>query len=215
MPRSTYHSLALAHYSEDTESISTMLLTIMEMRVACDTLACRWHHLLSDYDPGVPCEPLQSLILPRKAQMERLRRVETYLQGRRSRAEPERPHIFSSFGQPGSFAVRYVEESVGLQDLQSRIQNDATRERNEKRAEFRRLQGEYRDLMARYNNSACTYTETVDSSTGNWVRYHDRWCSRCNYLKCANDLSIEVHEWPPPQDAHQARSVASHDAGEP
>jgi hypothetical protein len=202
-----YHELALMHYSEDPESISTMLLTILELWVACDKLACQWHHLLSDYDPGVPRELLQSLVLPLKAQMERLGRVEAYVQARRDRAAPNRPHIFSSFGTADSFAVRYFDQSRDLQDLHRRIEDDARREREEKRMQFQRLKAEYDRLMAMHSDGECTYRERIDYMTGYVDRAHDGRCAKCRYLSSASALSIDVHEWPLPENTERARSV--------
>jgi hypothetical protein len=203
----SYHQLASPLYSGNPESVSTMMLTILEVWVACDKLACKCHDLLFDYDPGIPCELLQSLILPLKAQMERLSRIEAYVQARRDRATPDRPHIFSSFGQVDSFAARYFEESPSLQHLRSLIENDATQKREEKKRQFGRLKAEYHRLMALYEDSECTFHESVNRTTGRLVRYHDLGCERCSYLTSANALSIEVHEWPLPESTLQARAV--------
>ncbi|KAF2969305.1 hypothetical protein GQX73_g4245 [Xylaria multiplex] len=75
----TYHNLALPYYSKNPEALSSMLLTIFELWVACDDAAVKLCSLLGEYDPGIPYDVLQNLLLPFKSQMQRLHRVEQYL----------------------------------------------------------------------------------------------------------------------------------------
>jgi len=203
----SYHQVASQHYSENPESLSIMLLTILEMWVACDKLACRHSSLLSDYDPEIPYQLLQSLNLPFKDQMERLGQVETHVKARRDQSNPGSPSIFSSFGHPDSFSVRYFAKSLHHQDLLRQIERDANLEREKKKDEFRRLKAEYTRLQRLYSQSDCSYYETVDLWTGNPTRVHSESCQKCGYLRSAESLAIEVHEWPLPTNKLKAQST--------
>jgi hypothetical protein len=98
--------LAYEHYSGNPENISLMVLTSLELWIAWDKSATQQHPLLLDYDPAIPSELLQSLILPLKNELERLSRVETYLKERQRKAKPGFPSVFTEFGSPNSFSVR-------------------------------------------------------------------------------------------------------------
>lgn len=49
-----YLNLALAAYKSDPESLSLMLITVMELWKALDTKALMLYPLLAEYDPGFP-----------------------------------------------------------------------------------------------------------------------------------------------------------------
>ena len=92
----TYTSAASSAYTDMPEDVSLMLLTSIDLWVALDKCALHHYPLLHDYDPGFPPSLFEPLLLPRKAQMERLFRVEQYLATRRKAAVPGFPSIFQS-----------------------------------------------------------------------------------------------------------------------
>ncbi|KAH7118310.1 hypothetical protein EDB81DRAFT_667818 [Dactylonectria macrodidyma] len=202
-----YHRTAIQYYSQSPDSLSIMLLTVLEMWVACDKSACRHHNLLSKYDPEVPQELLQSLILPFKDQMERLHRIETYIQARRDGAMPTNPPIFSSFGHPRCFAVQYFGTSSDHHRLSERIESEAEQEREQKKSEFHQVRQEYVRLMELHNQTDCTYDNAIDYTTGVTTRIHNNFCKSCRYRKSAQSLTIRVHEWPLPSDKFHAQST--------
>ncbi|KAF2477189.1 uncharacterized protein BDR25DRAFT_371170 [Lindgomyces ingoldianus] len=203
----SYHRTASRQYSDNPEGLSVMLLTILEMWVSCDKTACRHHSLLSDYDPEVPHQLLQSLVLPFKEQMERLSRIETYVQARHNAAIPRYPSIYSSFGDRKSFPVRYFETSTDHQYLLKQIESQANLEREEKIHEFLRLKAEYKRLMALSNRLDCEYEERVDPWTGAQISKHRHDCKKCTHRNSANSLTIQVHEWPLPRNIPKAQST--------
>lgn len=203
----SYHQIASHHYSGNPESLSVMLLTILQLWVACDKSACRHHGLLSDYDPEVPYELLQSLILPLKDQMERLSQVEAYVRARRDGAMSGYPSIFSSFGHANSFSVRYFAKSLDHQHLLQRIESHANLERKRKKDEFHQLKAEYKRLLELYNQLDCSYYEVVDHTTGIPSQVHRGSCERCSYRSSAELLTIKVHEWPLPTNKLKTQST--------
>ena len=76
----TYANVAISVFKGEPESLSFTFLTSMSLWVALDLCAINRCHLLSDYDPGISPELFESLLLPKKYQMEQLMNLEQYLQ---------------------------------------------------------------------------------------------------------------------------------------
>ena len=203
-----YHSVAFPSYSDNPEATSVMVLTILEVWIACDVSAIFIHASLGDYDPGIPQDLLQCLSLPFKSQMERLLRAEDYLIRRRARARFSAPSIFRDFGLPTSFSVRYFHKSVKHQQLLKNIENQASRLREEKRKELRETKEKHKSLMRDHDHSECEYHEIVVDRYNNLrEQRHSTSCRKCRYLKEAASLSIQVYEWPLPAVTSEACSA--------
>lgn len=93
-----YEEAARAEYEENPEGGSSLVLTALELWIACDKSATTLEPLLRKYDPHVPAQLLQSLILPFRGQMGRLAKAELYLEERWRAANSSLPDIFQSFG---------------------------------------------------------------------------------------------------------------------
>ena len=172
-----------------------MLLTTMELWVACDQSACAVHAILKDYRPEIPSHLLQSLVLPYKGQMKRLYMIEVYLRGRNAAAKFPSA-VTSTFGAITSFAVRFFNDSAKHQTLKQQIEEDAQLARDQKRAEFRREKARYNQLMEAYGNGACDEDEIRDDVDGFYERRHRPLCRRCKKRSTVKKLQIDVHEWP-------------------
>ncbi|KAK2624987.1 hypothetical protein QTJ16_005356 [Diplocarpon rosae] len=201
----TYHGIASSYYSGNPEGISIMLLTILELWVACDKSATEICQLLLDYDPGVPVELVQNLLLPFKAQMVRLHRLEAYIEKRRNRATFPAPHFFLNFGHESTFANRYFAQSPEHQQLLRVITAKAESDRKAKREELHRKKEQYDALMRLYRQSNCKYYTYEDSSTGLSEDRHDSRCPKCSYQSQAAALVIRIHEWPLPSNKWEER----------
>ena len=193
-----YYEVASKAYAEAPEMLSIMLLTIIELWVACDQSSCAIHETLKDYRPEIPGHLLQSLVLPLKSQMKRLYDVENYLR-RRTLSAREPSAVTSTFGSATSFAVRTFNDSAEHQALMLRIQKDAYVAREQKRVQFRREKARYDQLMEAYNHGTCDEENVVDSINGFYERRHPSSCRRCSKKKTAQGLQIAVHEWPLPK----------------
>ncbi|KAN0110108.1 hypothetical protein V8E51_006495 [Hyaloscypha variabilis] len=204
-----YHFLATPLYSANPEAISLMLLTILELWIACDHSATQICKLLCDYDPGVPRDFLESLVLPLKSQMERLLRVEQYLGSRRMHAAKyPAPHIFQDFGEKTSFSVTYFDQSVAHQQLMKDIEDQAAKTKDAKLAEFREKKEEYKQLMKLHDNLECEYIEVVTDRINDFrEKQHKPGCKKCFYRNKAAKLGIRIFEWPLPSDIQQAQST--------
>ncbi|KZL86418.1 hypothetical protein CI238_09692 [Colletotrichum incanum] len=205
----SYHRVSSCMYDGNPESTSVMLLTLLELWIACDTAAIHTHPLLHDYDPGIPLGLFQNLLLPSEKQMRRLLKAETYVIHRSRNALSCLPasNIYTSFGTSSSFAVRFFNQSPSHQVLLDKIQEKATSDRKDKRHEFADLKAKHDQLMYKFHNSQCQYDRVFDYEEGNYISTHKRGCTRCSYQSQAKKLQIYVHEWPLPMRELEAKSV--------
>ncbi|KKZ67076.1 hypothetical protein EMCG_07247 [[Emmonsia] crescens] len=204
----TYYAVASPVYSGNPETYSMMLLTILELWIACDESAVQICKLLLDYDPGIPQSLLQSLTLPFKCQMERLLRAEGYLKNRQERAIFPAPSIFRDFGLQNCFSVRYFNQSPAHQDLLRIIVVQETKARLEKCNELRLKKEEYGVLMKQHNESECEFHEViVDHHSGFSKKQHSNSCKRCHYKARATSMRIQIHEWSLPSNILKSRST--------
>ncbi|KAK1992439.1 hypothetical protein LX36DRAFT_704109 [Colletotrichum falcatum] len=203
-----YHGACSSLYDGNPESVSIMLLTILELWIACDRAAVHVHPLLRDYEPGIPRDLLQNLLLPFKKQMCRLSNAETYLVNRSAKAISGSLSfgIYTSFGASDCFAVRFFNQSPRHETLFNEIQAKASSDREAKRREFATKQAEYNSLMQQFSNGQCEYEDVFDYKTG-LSTYHKEPCERCSYRDKAKNIWIHVHEWPLPKSNLEAKSV--------
>ncbi|RSL78159.1 hypothetical protein CEP52_017659, partial [Fusarium oligoseptatum] len=203
----SYHQVASRQYSGRPEDASRMLLTIGELWAAMDKAAIHALPSLTLYEPEVPIEIWQALLLTAGVEARRLHRLEKYLLNRHLVAKKEgRPSIFRAYGCPRSFSVEYFSVSLEHQQLKAKIEAQAWAQRQEKKKELRRLKDEYSMWMEKYHDrTECDgYTREED---GVPVWCHSRSCLRCAYLNNADSLQIDMHEWPLPQDDFEAQST--------
>ncbi|KAJ4208350.1 hypothetical protein NW767_001454 [Fusarium falciforme] len=197
-----YHSAAVHWYKTRPEGISRMFLAIGELWVAIDKSALHAIPMLRDYDPEVPAQVWQVLLVASMEDMARLHRVETYFRKRQELSLKDRPSVFRSYGERLSFPVQYFEQSAKLKHLKSQIENQAEAQKRAKLVEFAKLREEHDRLMRQHEQRSCEKVE-VDYSMEH-VAAH---CRKCTALKDAKNLEIEVYEWPLPNRHLQAQAV--------
>ncbi|KAJ6788015.1 hypothetical protein PWT90_01127 [Aphanocladium album] len=203
-----YHEAAQPQYAGNPEATSLMILTIMELWVACDKSSCKKIELLKDFDHEIPRRLLQSLILPLKRDMERLHSIEAYFQARQKDFEPKQnPSIFSDFGTKKSFAVQFFASSAKHQALKTSIEEWGNLEREKKRREFQQTLAVYREHVQKAAELDHDYFSRINWRTGKSRQVHDRHCRRCYHETLAQAQTIEIHEWPLPSDPEAAQNV--------
>ncbi|RSL41725.1 hypothetical protein CEP54_015727 [Fusarium duplospermum] len=122
----SYHQVASRQYSGRPEGASKMLLTIGELWAAMDKAAIHALPSLTLYEPEVPIELWQALLLTAGVETRRLHRLEKYLLNRQLAAKGEgRPSIFRAYGCPRSFSVEYFSASPEHQQLKAKIEAQA------------------------------------------------------------------------------------------
>ncbi|EPE04166.1 very large low complexity protein [Ophiostoma piceae UAMH 11346] len=198
----SYHKAASFHYGTNPENKSLMILTCLELWMACDKSATAVHPLLLKYDPGVPVRICQSLVLPLKSQMERLLLIEAYVEERVRQARLGNPNILFDFGSLDTFAVRYFSTSLHHHQLYNKIVQHATARKAAKLQEYDRVKEEHRALMAEYDRLECS--NYIDSDGDE--RHRDP-CLKCICKVRADALRIKVFEWPLPRNVHHAQAT--------
>lgn len=205
-----YHRLASEHYAGNPEGLSVMILTLLDIWVACDKIAVRTCTMLADYAPEIPTDMLQNLLLPYPFQMERLHKLERYLNERSQAARGDLAGLQFSTNSPNSFAVRYYQQSPSHQRLKKIIEQDAQVDYDDKRSEYQRKKSEFDRLDALYDSIDCEYVTVIVDGWCNppeTEQRHDRWCRKCRYRRKRDDLSIKLHEWPLPEQSVKAKAV--------
>ncbi|KAF8851671.1 hypothetical protein BDZ45DRAFT_140606 [Acephala macrosclerotiorum] len=202
-----YYATAHKLYTGNPEATSIMLLTSLEIWIACDESATHICELLKEYGPGIPRELLTNLALPFRSQMQRLLRAEDYLI-RRSRANVPAPHIFRDFGSQSSFAVRYFEQSAEHKQLLRKIETQATETRQRKCEELRKKKARYNSLIKSHDSVECEYQEVITDIYNDFrEERHVPSCKKCHYKSEAGKISIEIHEWPLPSTSLKTKAT--------
>ncbi|KAE8360088.1 hypothetical protein BDV27DRAFT_161991 [Aspergillus caelatus] len=191
----TYHKVAASLYLGNPIATSNMILTVVELWIACDKSATCIDKTILEYDVGIPEDGFQCLLLPSHSQMLRLKDAENYVRSRVEASSWPALLTFQSFGHPNSFSAKYFSRSLPHQELLKSIEAQAREAREAKRAELRRVRGEYNALIHSSNEMSCdmlVYQDTKDKTT----KRHDPKCQKCSYREKAQQLRISAHVWP-------------------
>ena len=123
--------ILLNNYTEETLrphsspiDLSIALLTATELYVALDKLVVKEIPMLADYSPGFPIDILETLLLGKTTSLHRLSCAYRYLSMRHSQSRPGWS-VLSDEITEDSFPVRYYDQSLHLQELKARIEEDA------------------------------------------------------------------------------------------
>ena len=176
-------------YETNPEDNSIMILTIMDLWVALDTIATWQCPLMKQYSPEIPPSFLHPLLLHRSSTLKRALRIEEYLCRRHAEARELTP-ILSNNVDGSSFAVKYFRASKDLQGLYDDVIAFAKQERASKRAELDSLNKNYKSLLSEASNMDHKWLTNTRWDT------HSATCRKCQLEKRAKALEIHVHEWP-------------------
>ena len=200
----SYQRLLGNMYEGFVEGTSTMLLIIMELWVALDRLAVDDYPLLIDhrlpFDEGM----LTVLHLNSYEDMQRLHNVEAYLVSRRRKCHMQLPTIFA---KPSNqcFAARYFDTSRELQRLQSAIIEKSIADAQIKREELQQMTEEYNEIAERRGKMLC---KNMPDPVHTGLRVHDNaHCGRCYLGRKLGRFSIDVYEYPLPEDPSQQKAI--------
>ena len=197
-----YISAAQAHYSSNPEDKSLMLLTIMELWVALDTIACVQCPLLLSYSPEIPASFLDPLLLRKAKSIDRAARIALYIRSRHSNATIV-TSIFSDQFHHDMFAVRYFQQSPALQATRASIESHAISMREKKCAELWESNEKHMSLIEEIATLSCDF-----SGNSNYERtIHANSCPKCKLQKKVHKMYIKVHEWPLPHRPLESEAV--------
>ncbi|KAH7012263.1 uncharacterized protein B0I36DRAFT_400345 [Microdochium trichocladiopsis] len=207
-----YHAAAHGTYQNNPEATSLMVLACLELWIACNKSALKICPLLSKYhdasvQPSLIRALLQSLILLHKSQLERLKRIESYLDLCSGDLNAARPSVFDSFGKTNAFYVGYYESSLEQQQLYAYIERQANGTRQQKMIELANLQRQHASLKAQADVMVCTYRDVIDTYGHRTRKHTSRKCKKCRKVREYQALEIGVHEWPLPKRITEAQNV--------
>jgi hypothetical protein len=185
--------------SHNPEIFSRLFLIVLELWVALDKAVTRLIPLLMDYSPELSIDSFEPLILPELGQMFRLHGVESYLTSRHTRAEHQDLSIFSFCEDPSAFPIRYFGADAHMQQLRHQIVAKAEKEQDSKLAELRRKNSLHAQLTAEVERLQHQYKDRRDER-GEMERVHIKQCRRCLKDKELAALTIELFEWPLPEE---------------
>ena len=171
-----YIDVALPHYKGNPERLSVAFLVILELWMSIDRCVIEWEPKLKEFSPEIPTITLEPLLLPCRSQMERLSRVEAYLE-LRHRGGRDRSAIFYSTTDQNSFANWYVDQSASLRDMLRKMEDKAEREMQQKEEEMEALNTQYRSVKQQMDAAVCNKRQCVNDR-GQMITEHFR-CPKC------------------------------------
>ena len=198
-----YFDAARNIYGDDPEDNSVMILTVMDLWMALDKLTTELYPLMTSYSPGIPRDFLHPLLIHHSGSLRRATFIEEYISKRHQDASSLTSIFSDDNARASSFAVQYFLTSPRLQRLKAEITQHASKERNQKRVELKASNDRWKSLTHSAAKMAHTYAENNDGK----ITHRAKRCQRCQTEKAANQIKIDVHEWPLPQADAQAQLV--------
>jgi hypothetical protein len=199
-----YQDAAIGPYTNNPEQSSIMLLTILELWVLLDEFTIKLIPLLKEYSPGLDKQFLNVLQLPRLEDMNRLHRVEVYLEQRRRESERSLPSVFADPTRK-CFAARYFDHSESMKTLHEEITRHGDIARDAKEQEWLEKSAEHEGLAKKISENSCLYS--ADATNPLLKVHEERHCRKCYLQRVARRMRIQVHENPLPSDPAYAKAV--------
>ena len=200
---SFYHTNASTLYNQSPEGNSTMILVLAELWGAIDIIASKIQPLLCRFGPEIPINLFSPLLLPRRGQIDRLRKIELYITARYEQTVTGNPSIFSGPSK-GCFAAQLYDASENYQALRRKIGESAKIQISQKQTEWTTKFQKYRELVDGAKAMTC---QTSLDTFYNEERHILSSCPRCTTLRVAEDMSMDKYERPLPEDAVQCAAA--------
>ncbi|KAL8968995.1 MAG: hypothetical protein Q9197_004578 [Variospora fuerteventurae] len=201
----SYKTLALDVYDGCPEQLSLLLLVAGELWRALDVLAGSLTPLLHRYPPEIPISIFAPLLLPKRAQMQRLHDLELYIRCRQNNTEFTDCSVFAdpSRSTANSFASQYYNQSLSHRELHRQIVAKAEKTADEKRQEWQRETDRYNNLKSQYEGRS--HCENSTNKYG--IEQHDPRCRKCELKSAMDQMAIRIFEWPLPKDDNLCKFV--------
>ena len=191
-----YHAGAEKLYKANPEDSSIMILTIMSLWVALDTLAIKQCPLLKEYSPEIPSKFLHDLLLHRSSTINRALQIEEYLCQRHGEVPDDVPSILSNVVSHSCFAVKHYSTSEDLKRRYEEIEEHAQEQRKKKCEELESLNQRLNSLRSE-----------ASKMNHDIFKHRSETCKKCRLDHEADSLKISVHEWPLPSEQLNAQRV--------
>ena len=196
-----YYLRASIVYKNAPEQNSIMILTLAEMWQGVDSLATNQIPLLREFPPEVDPKLFCPMLLPRREQMQRLYNIEAYITRRNQEVKTQNPSIFSDQKEL-SFATRFTAGSNEHKALRRQIEFQASEAVERKKEEHRGKEADIRQMQQEATKLLC---QTNTDETG--MAWHSMECKKCELERSITEMSIEIYEWPLPQDEASCESA--------
>ncbi|KAL8872321.1 MAG: hypothetical protein Q9174_002028, partial [Haloplaca sp. 1 TL-2023] len=195
----TYKDQAVTAYSANPEQLSVMLLVLGELWSAIDRIAGKVIPLLHNFPPEVPGNLFHTLLLPKKDQMQRLQRLESYIRERFQRCQHKQISALTdpASAKKQSFGYLYFIQSTEHQKLYQTIIEDARLKKEEKKREWEQVSTQRQSLIDERDNLTC---EMIETGKKNKRQKHWLGCRKCRLTSEIDGMRIGIHEWPLPKD---------------
>ena len=200
-----YQHLASSAYRSDPEQLSIMLITLLEMWQAIDSMACLLYPLLTDYAPEFHRDLFHPLQVTKLSDLQRIQEVEEYLESRRNGAKTSHPSVFRDV-TPRSFAVRYFDQSQDMQQLVADIKAADERAKVRKEEEWIEKSKEYEDVRKQVAETTCLFIEDPLDPLNR--RHDDRRCIKHQLEQRGKRMRIHTHEAILPSEDIYIKAVA-------
>ncbi|QIX01941.1 hypothetical protein AMS68_007458 [Peltaster fructicola] len=204
----SYYEHAASCYANNPEAISLMVITLFSIWVDCDRCTVYCCPLLAEYTADISLHVFETLLLPTRALMEQLLKIESYLQHRND--QQLRNGLFV-VGDRSSFAAVYVDGSEEHNDLLTRINREAHASRSRKEQELRSKQADYARLDQLWSSVGHETREVIVNRNSNYPRVVTkcvRGCKKCHYQRERDAIDIVIFEWPLPTDVAACKTIA-------
>ncbi|KAL3466547.1 hypothetical protein BJX64DRAFT_284484 [Aspergillus heterothallicus] len=195
-----YSHYASRKYADIPDLVSLMLLVILECWVALDKLCVKLCSSFKKFSPELSKDLLQPLLLPRRHEMQRAQAVKGYIASRYDDSETNT----SIFDDPGAhtFAVLFYQSSRSCHNRRTGITQHFQKEHDDRQKMCQDLLQKHECLLG---EASLLSLEIEDDGNGN--RMHLSYCRKCWLQQEAKNLSIQIHEWPLPDDEHLIENV--------
>ena len=199
-----YQNLATSAYKSDPEQMSLMLITLLELWQAVDSIAVMLYPLLAEYEPAFPRDILYPLQVAQLSDLRRVQDIENYLETRRTAANSVCPSIFRDT-LPDSFAVRYFDQAQEMQQLAAIIDAADEEAAAQKEEEWAQKSCEYEAIIKQAAETTCLFIE--DAYDPLRRQHDDRRCLKHQLERKAAGMRIQVHEAILPSDDIHMKAV--------
>jgi hypothetical protein len=104
-----YRRHSRRYYANNPETWSVMILTLLDMFIICEKMACQDVPLPEEYSLEILSNAFETLLLARRSQLSRLEDAESYLSDRSKTRDGQWRHSsLQGLGKPDSLPVRYA-----------------------------------------------------------------------------------------------------------
>ncbi|KAF1997703.1 hypothetical protein P154DRAFT_622249 [Amniculicola lignicola CBS 123094] len=186
-------------YDSDPAQMSIFILNLFTLWVELDKHATNFCPLLLGYHPVFSPELLDALHLPTVLDMQRLQKIQEYLNDRKKKSR----HQTTIFSEPDKdcFVVRYVAQSPAMQKFLQRIQAASTTSRQRKKAELDTWWEDYDKHSLGISSGTCSCEIRRDGSRD------VRGCTKCWHWRLRNRMKIYAHEDFLPKNVVKAAAI--------